>query len=358
MTKSQTKVIVGLSGGVDSSVAAYQLLEQGYHVEGLFMKNWEDDDEQCTAAEDYADAQSVCDKLAIPLHTANFSENYWENVFTHFLKELRCGRTPNPDILCNKEIKFKAFLDHALQLGADFIATGHYAQIKYGHDSYHLLKSVDKNKDQTYFLYTLNQYQLSKSLFPVGDMHKPDVRKIAAQLGLLNASKKDSTGICFIGEKRFKTFLSHYLPAKQGKIQAEDGTVLGQHDGLMYYTIGQRKGLGIGGTSNYDEMPWYVIEKDLKNNILIVAQGENHPKLFRDNLQCAQIDWVGGSLPILPLRCAAKTRYRQPDQACVIEVFDNGILNVIFDKPQRAITPGQSIVFYQDEQCLGGGVIL
>jgi tRNA-uridine 2-sulfurtransferase len=357
MLNERKKVIVGLSGGVDSSVAAYLLLQQGYHVEGLFMKNWEDNAETCTAAKDYADAQSVCEKLSIPLHTANFSERYWQQVFTHFLNELRRGRTPNPDILCNKEIKFTAFLEHALALGADYIATGHYAKIQYADNYYQLLKSVDHNKDQTYFLYTLNQQQLRHSLFPIGELCKPDVRQIAKKLGLLNAQKKDSTGICFIGEKRFKHFLSDYLPAKPGKIYTLDGTLIGQHDGLMYYTIGQRKGLGIGGIANTDEKPWYVLEKDLKRNVLIVGQGESHPQLYRNTLTCDTLDWIRSEIPALPLHCHAKTRYRQPDQACTLQGIQNNELIVTFDQPQRAITPGQSIVFYQAHQCLGGGII-
>ncbi len=350
------KIIVGLSGGVDSSVAALLLQQQGHHVEGLFMKNWEDDDDFCSAAEDSADAQNVCDKLGITLHTVNFAEQYWEKVFEIFLSEYKAGRTPNPDILCNKEIKFNAFLNYALDLGADAIATGHYVRRGYANDKFSLLKGVDKNKDQSYFLYTLGQKQLKHCLFPIGELEKPAVRLLAQKAEFLNSQKKDSTGICFIGERKFKTFLNQYLPAQPGEIVDEVGNVLGQHDGLMYYTIGQRKGIGLGGLRNATEEPWYTLAKDLKKNQLIVGQGVNHLRLFADKLVCSEPYWISHSVEY-PFRCAAKTRYRQEDQACVIELGNEKDFQITFDSPQRAITPGQSIVFYDKEQCLGGATI-
>lgn len=348
-----------MSGGVDSSVTALLLQQQGYHVEGLFMKNWRDDqdDDYCTAAEDLIDAQAVCAKLTIPLHTVSFADEYWDRVFEHFLQEYSAGRTPNPDILCNKEIKFKAFLDYATELGADFIATGHYARITSKDDSFYLGKGVDDNKDQSYFLYTLGQAQLSKSLFPIGDTKKSKVREVAAEAGLQNHAKKDSTGICFIGERKFKAFLQQYLPAQPGAIQTLEGDTIGEHEGLMYYTIGQRQGIGIGGMRNADEQPWYVVEKDVAQNILLVAQGNEHPCLFKEVLQAQQLTWVAGSAPNTPFRCTAKTRYRQDDQDCIITEMDDVSVTVEFDKPQRAITPGQSVVFYDGDICLGGGVI-
>ena len=356
-TPAQTKVIVGMSGGVDSSVSAYLLQQQGYQVEGLFMKNWDEDDgtEYCTAKEDMADAQAVCDKLGIKLHTANFASEYWDNVFEHFLEEYKAGRTPNPDILCNREIKFKAFLDYAKVLGADLIATGHYVRRldKNGHT--YLLKGDDANKDQSYFLHAVGEAELAQSLFPVGDIEKPEVRRIAEKLELITAKKKDSTGICFIGERRFTDFLKQYLPAQPGNIETADGQVIGQHQGLMYHTLGQRQGLGIGGLAGFNEEPWFVAEKDLTRNVLIAVQGTNHPLLFKQWLTTSQVFWVNGE-PELPLRCAAKVRYRQADQACLIEKTAQGY-TVTFDEPQRAVTPGQSVVFYLDDLCLGGGII-
>ncbi|MEH6634132.1 MAG: tRNA 2-thiouridine(34) synthase MnmA [Halioglobus sp.] len=355
---SSSKVIVGMSGGVDSSVSALLLQQQGYEVEGLFMKNWEEDDgtDYCTAKEDFADAQAVADTLGIVLHGANFAAEYWDNVFEHFLEEYKAGRTPNPDILCNREIKFKAFLDYALTLGANYIATGHYTRRGEFGGKGTLLKGRDDNKDQSYFLHAVGHAELEKTLFPVGEIEKPAVRKLAELHNLATAKKKDSTGICFIGERRFKDFLQQYLPAQPGKIHSLDGEHLGQHHGLMYHTIGQRQGLGIGGLSNHSDAPWYVVGKDLDNNVLLVAQGNQHPALFKSSLSTGEIYWVAGDAPSLPLTCTAKVRYRQTDQVCTVAAHDSGY-TVDFAEPQRAITPGQSVVFYQGELCLGGGVI-
>jgi len=354
-----SKVIVGMSGGVDSSVAALLLKAQGYRVEGLFMKNWDEDDgtEYCTAKEDFADARAVADKLDITLHGANFAAEYWDNVFEHFLAEYKAGRTPNPDVLCNREIKFKAFLDYAMLLDADYIATGHYARRGESNGKSTLLKGVDANKDQSYFLHAVGHAELEKTLFPLGEMVKPEVRQLALEYGLATARKKDSTGICFIGERRFKDFLQQYLPAQPGEIHSIDGAVLGTHEGLMYHTIGQRQGLGIGGLAQREETPWYVVDKDLARNVLVVAQGNDHPALFKSGLHAAQIYWVAGVPPQLPLHCAAKVRYRQQDQSCTLSHSTEQGYRVDFEMPQRAITPGQSVVFYQGECCLGGGVI-
>lgn len=355
---SNTRVIVGMSGGVDSSVSALLLQQQGFQVEGLFMKNWEEDDgtEYCSAKEDLADAQAVCDKLGIKLHTANFASEYWDNVFEHFLEEYKAGRTPNPDILCNREIKFKAFLDYALMLGADLIATGHYVRRRDINKQTLLLKGLDPNKDQSYFLHAVAGEQLAKSLFPVGEMEKPDVRKLAEMHGLITARKKDSTGICFIGERRFSDFLKQYLPAQPGNIETLSGEVVGKHNGLMYHTIGQRQGLGIGGLKNATEDPWYVMAKDLNRNVLIIGQGNDNPCLFANALTCKEIYWVNPIDLDTPLTLAAKVRYRQADQACIIKKTNTGY-HITFNEPQRAVTPGQSVVLYQDDICLGGGVI-
>jgi tRNA-specific 2-thiouridylase len=332
---STQRVIVGMSGGVDSSVSALLLLEQGYQVEGLFMKNWDEDDgtEYCTAMDDLADAQAVCDRIGIKLHTANFAAEYWDNVFEHFLAEYKAGRTPNPDILCNREIKFKAFLDYALSLGADLIATGHYVRRRDIDGRTELLKGLDPNKDQSYFLHAVGGEQIAKTLFPVGELEKPQVRAIAEKYELATAKKKDSTGICFT-----------------------EGQVIGRHHGLMYHTIGQRQGLGIGGLKDASDDPWYVLRKDLSRNVLIVGQGNEHPWLFSRALLASEIYWVNPVDLSAPRRLTAKVRYRQSDQHCTLEKTGNGY-RAVFDEPQRAVTPGQSVVFYDGEVCLGGGVI-
>jgi tRNA-specific 2-thiouridylase len=363
---SRKKIIVGMSGGVDSSVAALLLLEQGYDVEGLFMKNWEEDDDEdyCAAATDLKDASTICDRLNIKLHTINFSSEYWDRVFQHFLDEYSAGRTPNPDILCNREIKFRAFLEHAIDLGAEKIATGHYARTRLHNNKTQLLRGIDSNKDQSYFLHALNQYQLSHAMFPIGEYDKTQIRELAKENDLVTHDKKDSTGICFIGERRFSTFLEKFLPARPGEIQSVEGAHIGEHNGLMYYTLGQRKGLGIGGLKESDEDPWYVVEKDLINNVLKVAQGHNHPAMFNNTLETGQINWIEQAEADIDSRSkpenatlTAKIRYRQQDQNCALTKIDNEKYKVRFEQAQRAITPGQSIVFYQNEVCLGGGVI-
>jgi tRNA-specific 2-thiouridylase len=354
-----SKIIVGLSGGVDSSVSALLLKQQGMDIAGVFMKNWEEDDvgADCPAAEDIADAKSVADRLDIAFHSINFSREYWDRVFAYFLQEYQAGRTPNPDILCNKEIKFKAFLDYALSLGATHIATGHYARVREVNGSYQLLKGLDANKDQSYFLHQLGQAALSRAIFPVGDLPKSEVRKLADQAGFQNAKKKDSTGICFIGERKFKEFLQRYLPAQPGAIVDAQGKVIGRHEGLMYYTIGQRQGIGIGGLKGASDAPWYVAQKNLIDNTLVVVQDHNHPLLMAQELSASQMNWVAGQPPAKQFSCMAKTRYRQPDQACEVKVLDDDKVQVKFTEAQRAITPGQSLVLYQGEVCLGGGVI-
>ncbi len=352
-------IIVGLSGGVDSSVAALLLKKQGHHVEGVFMKNWEEDDTDtfCPASIDMEDAQRISDQLQIELHRVNFAAEYWERVFTDFLAEYKAGRTPNPDILCNQEIKFKAFLQYAKQRGADYIATGHYARCQSVNHHFQLLKGLDPGKDQSYFLYTLTQAQLAQSIFPIGELHKNQVRAIALEAGFTNHAKKDSTGICFIGERKFKTFLEDYLPATPGWIETTAGTVIGKHDGLMFYTLGQRQGLKIGGLKNAAESAWYVVGKQLERNVLIVAQGQDHPSLYSKALLTLEIHWIQGTPPIFPLKAFAKTRYRQADQACIVHPFNEKQVKIEFREPQRAITPGQSVVLYQGDVCLGGGII-
>lgn len=359
ITKKKPYVIVGLSGGVDSSVAALLLLKQGCHVEGFFMRNWEEEgDSNCAVDQDLLDTQNLCAKLGIRLHTENFATDYWDRVFAHFLAEYKAGRTPNPDILCNKEIKFKVFLNAALKMGADAIATGHYARVCRKNGAFYLLKGLDGEKDQSYFLHALNQKQLSQVIFPLGELTKTRVREIAKSNGFRNHDKKSSTGICFIGERNFKKFLSNYLPAKPGKIETPDGEVVGRHEGLMYYTIGQREGIGIGGQKNRPEAPWYVADKYLEKNTLAVVQGKNHPALFKKQLMANNLHWINGKPDLAPpFRVQAKIRYRQSDQLCALVTLEAERAKVVFDEPQRAVTPGQSIVFYKDDCCLGGGVI-
>ena len=353
------RVAVAMSGGVDSSVSALLLQQQDYEVHGVFMKNWEDGyaPGYCSADEDLADAQDVCELLGIPLHKVNFSQAYQDRVFRYFLDEYRQGRTPNPDILCNKEIKFATFLHYAQQLGAEFIATGHYVRQLTGDGRHHLLKGADPHKDQSYFLATLTQKQLSKSLFPVGDLQKSQVRELASTAGLITHNKKGSTGICFIGERQFRQFLSHYLPAQPGEIHTPEGECIGQHMGVMFYTLGQRQGLGIGGRGGSSGEPWYVVDKQVQNNVIIVAQGQHHPLLYHQRLHASQLSWIGGEPPPIPLPCRAKTRYRQAEQACTIEILEKDQCQVFFHEPQRAMTPGQAVVFYSNDECLGGGII-
>ncbi len=355
-----TRVIVGMSGGVDSSVTALLLKEQGYDVIGIFMKNWDDTDEfgHCTAEDDAEDVRRVCEQLDIPYYTVNFEKEYFDKVFSYFLDEYKSGRTPNPDVMCNREIKFGEFLNKALDLGADYVATGHYARLIQEDGKYTLLRGVDNNKDQTYFLNALSQEQLSKAMFPIGHLPKPEVRRLAEQAGLYTAKKKDSTGVCFIGERNFKEFLSGYLPAKSGDmIDIESGEVKGRHDGLMYYTLGQRQGLGIGGSGN--GQPWFVADKDLTKNILYVVQGDQHPSLYSTGLIATDVNWIAGSdqTPKEPFHCTAKFRYRQPDQGVTLTWREDGTVHVAFDQQQKAITPGQAVVFYDGDVCLGGGTI-
>ena len=353
-------IIVGMSGGVDSSVAALLLKRAGHDVTGLFMKNWEDDDteEYCSSRQDLIDATAAADVIGIDLEVVNFSVEYKDRVFADFLREYQAGRTPNPDVLCNSEIKFKAFLDHALKLGADKIATGHYAQVREFLGKFQLMKAEDGTKDQSYFLYRLNQEQLSKTLFPVGHLYKREVRKLAEDAGLANHAKKDSTGICFIGERPFREFLARYIPRQPGEIRALDSDrVVGRHEGLMYYTLGQREGLGIGGVKGAPEEPWFVCAKDMAKNILYVVQGHQHPALMRDRLVAGQLSWISGEEPHTHWVYAAKTRYRQPDAACEVERVDTRACEIAFAAPQWAVTPGQSVVVYESLACLGGGII-
>ena len=358
---SKIRVVVGMSGGVDSSVSALLLKQQGYDVVGVFMKNWDDTDDSgfCTATEDYEDVKKVADKIGIPYYAVNFEKEYWERVFEYFLDEYKKGRTPNPDVMCNKEIKFKSFLDFAMDLNADYIAMGHYAKTSVDEDGVtHMMRPKDGNKDQTYFLNQLSQDQLSKVMFPLQGLTKPQVREIALAAGLATAKKKDSTGICFIGERNFKKFLSEFLPAKSGKMITPDGNVVGEHAGLMYYTIGQRSGLGLGSTKE-STAPWFVVGKDLEKNELIVEQGYDSDLLYSDSLDASDVSFFTG-LPDhdFELKCTAKFRYRQPDVGITMHYHaaDNTV-TVDFDEPARAVTPGQAIVFYNGEECLGGATI-
>ena len=357
-------VVVGMSGGVDSSVAALLLKRAGYRVVGLFMKNWEDDDdaEYCSSRQDLVDAASAADVIGIDLEVVNFSAEYKDRVFAEFLREYESGRTPNPDVLCNSEIKFKAFLDHAVGLGAERIATGHYARVREFLGRFQLLKAEDGGKDQSYFLHRLNQRQLARTLFPIGHLLKREVRAVARDAGLANHGKKDSTGICFIGERPFREFLARYLPRRPGEIRSLEGDrVVGRHEGLMYYTLGQREGLGIGGVRGAPEQPWYVAGKDMGRNVLLVVQGHEHPALMRDRLTASNLSWVAGDAPAdrphVHWVYSAKTRYRQPDAACEVERVDGGSCEMVFAAPQWAVTPGQSAVLYESRVCLGGGII-
>lgn len=348
-------VVVGMSGGVDSSVAALLLKEQGYNVIGMFMKNWEETDENgaCPAAKEFEDVVRICDKISIPYYSVNFAQEYWDHVFTHFLNELKMGHTPNPDILCNREIKFKVLLDKALQLGADFLATGHYCLNQHQETHVNLLKGKDPGKDQSYFLYAISQRALKHALFPIGSLHKSEVREIARKHGLHTSEKKDSTGICFIGKRDFKQFLGQYLPFQKGDFENTSGKKVGQHDGVAYYTIGQRKGLGIGGPGD----AWFVVGKDIERNVVVIDQGTDHPALYSMSLTATDFHWLLPNPPTPPFFCKAKIRYRQEDQECCIEALEGDRIEVRFTNPQRAITPRQSIVFYLDEVCLGGAII-
>lgn len=352
------KVMLGISGGVDSSVAAILLQQAGHEVEGLFMQNWEEDERSgpCTVEVDRKDAVAVCGRLNMRFHARNFAAEYWDGVFEHFLDEYRAGRTPNPDVLCNREIKFKAFLAEAKTLGAQKIATGHYARVECRDGRYRLLRAVDVNKDQTYFLHALSQQQLAATLFPLGEIEKPRVRELAKEADLPTHAKKDSTGICFIGERDFRSFLAQYIPARAGEMRTPDGELIGEHQGAMYYTLGQRNGLGIGGRHGASGEAWYVVGKDVPGNVLYVAQGGENRWLFSQRLHTEAPAWIDGAAPSIKFRCTARTRYRQTDQGCIVHVKKDG-LEVLFDQSQRAVTPGQSVVFYDDDVCLGGAVI-
>jgi len=351
--------MVAMSGGVDSSVSALLLQDAGQPIAGMFMKNWEEDDRlgTCPAEEDAADARAVAMLIGIPLHTRNFADEYWDNVFEEFLAEYRAGRTPNPDILCNREIKFKTFLEHAEDLGAEMIATGHYCRTEQRDGTARLLRGIDHNKDQSYFLYAVGHEQLARTRFPVGGLEKPAVRARAEAAGLAVHDKKDSTGICFIGERDFNGFLARYIEAAPGEIHTPDGQRIGTHQGLMFHTLGQRQGLGIGGVRGYPDAPWYVLHKDLDNNILYAGQGHDHPWLLARRVSASALTWVSGEAPPVNEPLTAKLRYRQQDQACHIESLDGDRLVAVFDTPQRAATPGQSLVFYRGDECLGGGII-
>ncbi len=351
--------MVAMSGGVDSSVSALLLQRAGVPIEGMFMKNWEEDDRfgTCPAEEDAADARAVAERLGLTLHARNFADEYWDHVFETFLAEYRAGRTPNPDILCNREIKFKTFLEHAEDLGAECIATGHYCRSGWRDGKARLLRGLDHNKDQSYFLYAIGHEQLARTRFPVGELEKGAVRELAQAAGFAVHNKKDSTGICFIGERNFKAFLSEYIDGAAGPVCTSDGQRIGTHDGLMFYTLGQRQGLGIGGVKGYPDAPWYVLHKDLEHNALYVGQGHDHPWLLADRVVASQLTWIAGEAPEPGQRFGAKLRYRQQDQACTLERLDEQGMVVRFDQPQRAATPGQSLVLYDGDECLGGGII-
>jgi len=355
---STPQVVVGMSGGVDSSVAALLLQQQGVKIAGLFMRNWNDEgDSTCRAEEDRRDAVKVCGQLGITFHFRDFSSQYWHGVFSHFLAEYAAGRTPNPDVLCNREVKFKHFVTAAHELGAAHIATGHYAQIEYNHGQWHLLRGADRSKDQSYFLHQLGQEQLALTRFPIGHLHKSQLRDLARAAGLSTHAKKDSTGICFIGERDFRQFLAQYLPARAGEIHTPDGQCIGQHPGVFYFTLGQREGLHIGGVRGYAQAPWYVVGKDVENNILYVDQGHDSPYLHSQRLRTEGMHWINAQAPASRFNCTAQVRYRQYEESCVVQVHDDGALAVEFTRPQRAVTPGQSLVLYQDNRCLGGAVI-
>ena len=356
---SGQRVVVGVSGGVDSSVAALLLRDAGCEVAGLFMQNWADDGSgDCRAEDDRRDAVAVCGALGIPIRFRDFSREYWDGVFAHFLGEYAAGRTPNPDVLCNREIKFKHFLDAARELGADAIATGHYARVERSGGRFRLLRAKDRGKDQSYFLHQLGQEQLAATRFPLGGLHKDEVRRIAAEHGLRTAAKKDSTGICFIGERDFREFLARYLPARPGEIRDPVGARVGEHPGVFYFTLGQREGLHIGGVRGRPQAPWFVVGKDIDRNILYVDQGHDSPWLQSRELRSEPAHWIAGTPPATRFACTAQTRYRQPDEACEVEVLDDGGVRVRFERTQRAVTPGQSLVLYHGDECLGGAVIL
>ncbi|MEM6988801.1 MAG: tRNA 2-thiouridine(34) synthase MnmA [Pseudomonadota bacterium] len=352
-----TQVVVGVSGGVDSAVTALLLVRAGLSVHAVFMQNWEDDAADCTARQDYRDAAAVCAQLGIEIEALNFADEYWDRVFSHFLSEYKAGRTPNPDVLCNREIKFKAFLDHALARGAEAIATGHYAQRGTVDSAPALLRGTDQDKDQSYFLHALQSHQLAPALFPLGGMHKSDVRSLAHEAGLHVHNKKDSTGICFIGERHFNAFLSTYLPAQPGDIVTEAGETIGRHNGLMYYTLGQRRGIGVGGRADAATGAWFVADKHLDSNELLVVQGADHPLLMRRTMRLEQLSWCRARPETTELRCTAKIRYRQVDVPCTLVLDEDNTGQLVFDQAVRAATPGQSAVFYHDDECLGGGVI-